>query len=45
MYMSVYQLTTMGIFYGLNCFGHVIYTLQTHMYQNIIKLLNHPNSL
>ena len=35
--------TTVGTFHGLNCFGHVIYIPQTIMYQNIDKLLIHPN--
>ena len=44
--VSVYQLplvlpTLVGTFYGLDCFGHMIYMLQTSNYQNIAKLLTH----
>ena len=34
--------TTVSTFHGLNCFGHVIYELQTSLYQNIVKLLTQP---
>ena len=36
---------TVGTFHSLNCFGDVIYMPQTHTYQNIAKLLNHPRIL
>ena len=42
--MSAHHLsTTDGTYYGLNCFGHMTYILQTSMYQNIAKLLIHPS--
>ena len=35
---------TAGLSYGLNCFGHMMYALQTKTYyQNIAKLLTHPS--
>ena len=29
----------MSIFHDLNCFGHMIYVLQTSMYWNIVEVL------
>ena len=31
---------TAGTFYGLNCFSHMIYMLQTSVYQNIRQSVN-----
>ena len=31
--------TIMATYHSLNCFGHVVYTLQTSLYQNMAKLL------
>ena len=36
--------STAVTFHSLNCFGHMIYAPQTRMYQNIAKLLTHPNN-
>ena len=33
--------TTAGIFHSLKCFSHLIYVLQTRIWQNITKLLTH----
>ena len=35
-------LTTVIIYHSLNCFSHLIYTLQTSKQQKIAKLLNSP---
>ena len=34
--------TTVGTYHGLNYFSHVIYTLQTSTYHNIVKLFDSP---
>ena len=35
---------TVSPYYSLNCFGNVLYVLQTSMYQNSAKLLTHPSN-
>ena len=30
------------LYNGLNCFGHMVYVLQTYRFQNIAKLLIYP---
>ena len=36
--------TALGIYRSLNCFSHMIYVLQTSIYQNIVKLLTCPHN-
>ena len=33
-----------GTFHGLHCFSHVIYALQTSVYQKIAEFLSHPSN-
>ena len=38
-------MTQFKVFHSVNCFSHVIYNLQTSMYQNIVKLLTCPHKI